>query len=125
MNILVGTSFEQTLKVEKQHLASSLGSGTLDVFGTPAMIALMELAALTAVAPYIPTTSSTVGTELNIKHLKASPLGAVVTAKATVIEADGRRIRFEVKVVDEAGVTIGEGLHERFVVDIERFMAKL
>jgi fluoroacetyl-CoA thioesterase len=124
MTISVGTSLTRTMTVGKVHLASHLGSGGLDVYATPAMIAFMEGTALHAVQPFLPETSSTVGTLVNIKHLKASPLGATITCKATVTETDGRRLVFEVKTYagDEL---IGEGIHERFIVDCEKFLAKV
>jgi len=113
------------MTVENKHLARTLGSGGLDVYGTPAMITFMEETSLNAVQQFLPETSSTVGTVVNVRHLKSSPLGATITCEAVVKEVDGRRINFDVKAFDSAGDLIGEGTHERFVIDIERFMAKL
>jgi fluoroacetyl-CoA thioesterase len=124
MNISVGTSLKRTMIVGEEHLASRVGSGGLDVYATPSMIAFMEGTALKAVQEFLPDTLSTVGTLINVKHVKASPLGATITCEAIVTELDGRRLVYEVKAFDNAGL-IGEGVHERFVVDIERFMAKL
>jgi len=125
MDIPVGTTLTRTMTVGNEHLASRVGSGGLDVYATPSMIAFMEGTALKAVQEYLPETSSTVGTAVNIKHLKASPLGATITCEATVTEVDGRRLVYCVKAFDTVGELIGEGIHERFVVDMERFMAKL
>jgi predicted thioesterase len=124
MEIPVGTSLKRTMTVGKEHLASYLGSGGLDVYATPAMIAFMEGTALHAVQPFLPDTSSTVGTLVSVKHLKASPLGATITCEATVTEIDGRRLVFEVNAYAGEEL-IGEGIHERFVVDCEKFMAKV
>ena len=96
----------------------------MDVFATPAMVALMENAAMLAVKNHLPEGSATVGTQINTSHLKASPLGATITASAELTAVDGRRLTFAVKAWDEKGI-IGEGSHTRFVVDRERFLSKL
>ena len=110
--------------VAPANCASAVGAGGLDVFATPSMVALMENAAMNAVAPFLPEGSTTVGTAMQTSHVKASKMGAMITASARLVEVDGRRLRFEVRAWDEAG-TIGEGEHTRFVVDRERFLAKL
>lgn len=124
MEIPVGTSLKRTMTVGEEHLASRVGSGGLDVYATPAMIAFIEGTALQAAQEFLPETSSTVGTLVNVKHVKASPLGATITSEVTITEVDGRRLVFSVKAFDNAGL-IGEGVHERFVVDCEKFMSKL
>ena len=88
------------------------------------MVALMENAAMRAVAEHLPEGATTVGTEMNCAHLKASKLGATITATAVLKEIDGRKLTFTVGASDEQGM-IGEGVHVRFIVDRERFMAKL
>lgn len=120
----IGLKYESTTVVSAANTAATLGSGDMDVFATPAMVALMENAAMLAVRDYLPEGSATVGTQINTSHLKASPLGASITASAELIEVDGRRLTFAVKAWDEKG-TIGEGTHTRFVVDRERFLSKL
>lgn len=110
--------------VAEENTARVLGSGDLAVFATPAMVALMENAAMTAVAEHLPEGATTVGTEMNCAHLKASKLGATITATAVLKEIDGRKLTFTVGASDEQGM-IGEGVHVRFIVDRERFMAKL
>jgi predicted thioesterase len=123
--ITLGITHQNHFKVEAIHLATHLGSGALPVLATPALIAWMENTAMETVAPFLPFTDTTVGTSIAIKHLKASSLHAEITCHATVTEVEGRRIRFEVKAFDQHQVLIGEGTHERFVVDAQRFMAKL
>ena len=120
----VGLKYESTVVVSPSNTAATLGSGDMDVFATPAMVALMENAAMLAVAAYLPEGSATVGTQMNTSHIKASPLGANITASAELTEVEGRKLTFAVKAWDEKG-TIGEGIHTRFVVDRERFLSKL
>ena len=120
----VGLKYESTVAVSQSNTAATLGSGDMDVFATPAMVALMENAAMLAVAAHLPEGSATVGTQMNTSHVKASPLGATITASAELTEVEGRKLTFAVKAWDEKG-TIGEGVHTRFVVDRERFLSKL
>ena len=120
----IGLTFESTTTVSASNTAATLGSGDMDVFATPAMVALMENAAMKAVAAALPEGSATVGTQMNTSHIKASALGATITASATLIQVEGRKLTFAVKAWDEQG-TIGEGEHTRFVVDRERFLSKL
>ena len=120
----IGLKHESTTVVSAANTAATLGSGDMDVFATPAMVALMENAAMLAVKDHLPEGSATVGTQINTSHLKASPLGATITASAELVEVDGRRLTFAVKAWDEKGI-IGEGTHTRFVVDRERFLSKL
>ncbi|MBQ5390496.1 MAG: thioesterase family protein [Clostridia bacterium] len=119
----VGIKHTVTEIVTKEKTAAQVGSGLLPVYATPAMIALMEKCASECVAPYIEEGKSSVGTMLNVKHLSASPIGMQITCTATLTEIDGRRLVFSLEASDEKG-PIGEGAHERFVIDIERFMAK-
>lgn len=120
----VGLKYESTVVVSPSNTAATLGSGDMDVFATPAMVALMENAAMLAVAAHLPEGSATVGTQMNTSHIKASPLGATITASAELTEVEGRKLTFAVKAWDEKGA-IGEGVHTRFVVDRERFLSKL
>lgn len=116
--------YESVATVGDGNTAVGMGSGDLPVFATPAMAALMENAAMMAVAGHLPAGSTTVGTEIGVSHVKASPVGARITASAELVEVDGRRLVFAVRAWDERG-TIGEGSHTRFVVDRDRFMSKL
>lgn len=120
----IGLRYESRTTVSTANSAKTLGSGDMDVFATPAMVALMENAAMLAVAAELPEDLATVGTQMNTSHIKASPLGAVITASAELTAVDGRKLTFAVKAWDEKGV-IGEGEHTRFVVDRARFLSKL
>ena len=119
-----GLSFTSTMCVVAESTADYIGSGDLAVFATPAMCALMENAAMMAVVPHLEAGQTTVGTALNIEHLRATPIGKTVTATAVLTEVDGRKLSFNIAARDEKGI-IGEGTHTRFVVDRERFMDKL
>ena len=112
-----------TLTVTEKDTAKTFGSGTLDVFATPAMIALMEHTAMTSVAPYLAEDEATVGTELNVKHLSATPIGCQVTCQSELTEIDGRKLTFRVTASDNKGI-IGEGTHQRFIIKTEKFLAK-
>lgn len=109
--------------VTEENTAEALGSGSLAVLATPAMIALMEKTARLSVAPYLEDGQSTVGTLINVKHLSASPVGAKVTCRTELVDIDRRRLVFHVECHDDAGL-IGEGEHERFIIDEARFMSK-
>ena len=119
----VGLTLEQSLIVTEQLTASNLGSGALPVYGTPYMIAFMEGTSRKCVQPYLEEGCGTVGTMVNIKHLAASPIGMKITCRATLIEVDRRRLLFEVKAYDDDGL-IGEGTHERFIINNDKFMEK-
>lgn len=119
-----GLKYQSCVAVSSDNTALRLGSGDMEVFATPAMIALMENAAMNAVAPALEEGTTTVGTMMRSSHVKASAVGATITAEAELISVDGRRLSFAVRAWDEKGV-IGEGEHERFVVDKQRFLAKL
>ena len=99
---------EARTRVSEDNTAIRFGSGSVDVFGTPAMIALMEEAAINAVDSKLPEGYATVGTELNIKHLAATPIGMNVTARAELLEVEGRRLTFRIEAFDELE-KIGEG----------------
>jgi predicted thioesterase len=109
--------------VTDDRTARALGSGGLPVYATPAMIALLEGACIASLDQLLPETHSTVGTALQVKHLAATPVGMTVKAEAQLIEVDGRRLVFTVEAFDEAG-KIGEGVHERFIVENEKFLKK-
>jgi predicted thioesterase len=115
---------EKTETVTADNTAESWGSGGLPVYATPAMIALMEGAAVNAVDKLLPSGWSTVGTALEVKHLSATPPGMEVRAAAELLETEGRRLRFKVEAFD--GVEkIGEGRHDRFIIENERFLKKI
>lgn len=109
--------------VEEENTAIAMGSGMLEVFATPSMIALMEQAASESIQTQLQEGETSVGTLLNVKHLSATPMGKRVRTETELIEVDGRRLVFTVKAYDNAGM-IGEGVHERFIVKAEAFMNK-
>ena len=111
------------LIVTNDKTAATMGSGTLEVFATPAMIALIEETAWKSVMPYMEDKQATVGTKLDICHIAPTPLGMIVKCKTELIEIDGRRLKFKAEVYDEKGL-IGTGTHERFIIDVEKFQAK-
>ncbi|MCH5335137.1 MAG: thioesterase family protein [Alistipes sp.] len=119
-----GLSGTSRTVVSDGNTAAAAGSGDMPVFSTPAMAALMENAAMNAVAHLLPEGSTTVGTRLEIDHIKASAVGAEITATAVLTAIEGRKLTFNVGARDSGGM-IGEGVHVRFVVERERFMSKL
>jgi predicted thioesterase len=121
---LKGLRHTEWLVVLPQDTAAVYGSGALEVFATPAMIALMEKTCLMSVCDKIGEGNTTVGIAVNIKHLKASPVGSTIRCDAELVEVDRLRLVFSVKCFENETL-IGEGIHERFVVDSAKFMAKL
>jgi predicted thioesterase len=121
--LVPGITGQRTIPVTEARTAKVMESGLLPVFATPLMIASMENAASGLAEPYLAPGFSTVGTEVRIKHLSATPVGLTVRARAELTEVDGRRLVFAVSAFDDAG-KIGEGIHERFIVENEKFMAK-
>lgn len=124
MTLQTGLTGEATTVVVHENTAAAVGAGGVEVFGTPMMIALMENAAWRAVAEHLDAGQVTVGTLVNVKHLAATPLGQQVHASAELIEIDRQRLVFKVEAYDEKQ-KIGEGLHERFIVQLERFLQKI
>ncbi|WP_288580143.1 thioesterase family protein [uncultured Veillonella sp.] len=122
--VSAGQTATATVTVTESNIAKTMKSGSLDVFATPAMSALMEEAAQAAVQPYLEEGEGTVGISLSITHEAPTPLGATVTAKATVSAVEGRKITFDIEASDGIGI-IGRGTHERFVINNEKFMAKV
>ncbi|MBI1802271.1 MAG: thioesterase family protein [Chloroflexi bacterium] len=110
--------------VEERHTAAHMVSGMVSVLSTPSMIGFMEEASHRAVAPCLPATQSTVGTVVCIKHLAATPVGMTFRAEAELVEVDRRRLKFKVTAYDEKEL-IGEGEHERFIIDLDRFSSGL
>jgi len=121
--IQAGLSSELTLLVAPEHLASRWGSGTPEVLATPQMIGLMEQAAVRAVDRLLPAGQCTVGSRIDVRHVAATPLGHHVTARATLEKVEGRLLTFRVTAEDSAGV-VGEGVHERTIIDMARFIAR-
>lgn len=120
----IGLTYTSKTVVDDSNTAISMGSGDLEVFATPSMIALMENAAMLAVAQNLPEGSTTVGAMMNSTHVKPTSKGREVTATAVLREIDGRKLTFDVRAEDCEGI-IGEGTHIRYVVDRIKFMSKL
>ena len=123
MEIVVGMKGEASTLVEREDTAAEVGSGSLLVYATPCMVALMEGAACEAIASALSEEQSSVGIALNIEHLSATPVGLEVRAEAEVTAVEGKIITFSLVAYDEAG-KIGEGTHKRCLVSSQRFLDK-
>ena len=119
----VGIRGQKETIVAKQNTAAGIGSGSLEVFSTPIMILLMEESCFMSVSDKLDEGFTTVGISVYVRHLSATPLGMKVEIKSELIKIDGRALTFKVEAYDEKGL-IGEGIHERFIVNNEKFQAK-
>lgn len=124
MEITVGMTGHAATTAEREDTALEVGSGSLLVYATPCMVALMEGAACDAIAEAIPDGKTSVGTELSICHTSATPVGLEVRAEAQVTAIEGNTVTFQVTAFDEAG-KIGEGTHKRAIVTSQRFLEKV
>jgi len=124
MELKIGIENELEIIITPQDTAKSYGSGRLDVFATPAMIALMEKTALQLAAPFLTEGKDTVGTEINVKHIKATAIGQRVQCYAKLKEVDRNKLKFIVEAYDEKGL-IGTGTHNRYIIDIAKFISSL
>lgn len=120
----VGLIGEAIATVTSEDTAKSLGSGSLDVYATPAMTALMESAAVSAVDSRLNDDHASVGIELNVRHLAATPVGERITAMAEITRIDGKRVTLEIRAWDEHEL-IGEGTHTRYIIDADDFMKRV
>ena len=123
MEITVGLKGQAATLVEREDTAQEVGSGSLLVYATPCMVALMEGAACDAIAACLPEDKTSVGTMLNISHLAATPVGLEVRAEAEVTAVEGSKLTFKISAYDEAGL-IGDGTHQRVIVSTQRFLDK-
>lgn len=123
MSLTVGSKGKAETVVTDQNTANAVGSGLVPVFATPYMIALMENAAVNAVQAQLEEGQGTVGTKLDVTHDAATPIGLKVWAEAELTAVEGKKLTFAVKAFDEAG-PIGGGTHERFIITVDRFLAK-
>ena len=123
MSITVGMKGRAETVVTPENTAAAVGSGLVPVFATPAMIALMENAAVNAVQSALEEGQGTVGTLLNVTHDAATPVGMKVWAEAEITAVEGRKLTYTVAAFDEAG-PIGKGIHQRFIIQADRFLAK-
>lgn len=121
--IEIGVKGHQETVVDSSNVAVNVGSGLVKVFATAMMIALMEKAATLSIQPLLPDGQGSVGIHVNVSHCSATPIGMKVWADSEVIAVDRRKITFSVKAYDEKGL-IGEGIHERFIIDVDKFMSK-
>ena len=119
----IGLTKDVTLTVQNIHTAKSFGSGSVDVLSTPQLIALMENAAMEAVSQHLEEGFATVGTKISVEHISATPLGMNVTAKASLVNIENRKLSFEISAFDEAE-KIAFGTHERFIIHEEKFVNK-
>ncbi|MCD8036361.1 MAG: thioesterase family protein [Clostridiales bacterium] len=119
----IGIKGKQEMTVTDENSALAMGSGTLKVFATPSMAALMEKTAWMSVAPYLEEGQCTVGTKLNLSHVASTPIGMKVFCESELTAVDGRKLTFSITVNDEAGL-IGKCDHERFIVEDEKFQKK-
>ena len=124
MELVEGIKGIKKIKVEDKDTAARYGSGLIEVFATPAMIGLMETTAQLSVQEYLPKGMITLGIEVNVKHLKATPVGMNVSCETILTKIEGKKLTFEVKATDEVG-EIGNGTHIRYIVDAAKFMEKL
>ena len=124
MDIIIGMKGEASTLVEKEDTAAEVGSGSLLVYATPCMVALMEGAACEAIDGALNADQTSVGTELAIAHISATPVGLEVRAEAEVIAVEGKIVTFQVTAYDEAG-KIGEGTHKRAIITTQRFLDKV
>ena len=123
MNIHVGDEIELTEEVVPENTAEKWGSGSLPVYATPAMISLIEQSAVNLLAGKLDEGQTTVGTNLNIAHVSATPVGGTIKCHCSLTEIDRKRLVFHVEVTDNKG-RVGIGTHERFIVASEPFMEK-
>lgn len=123
-NFKEGTSITKEGKVTENDTALKMGSGDLEVYATPSMIALMENTAKSLVIDELPIGYTTVGIEMNVKHIKASPIGANIKCNAVLIKVDGKKLFFDVEANDDQGI-IGNGSHVRYVVNSSEFIKRI
>ena len=121
---MLGTKGHTERLVTSDVTADKIGSGLAKVFATPMMIALVEQTCYESVTPFLEVGQSTVGTHVNVSHCAATPIGMKVWCDSELVEVDRRRLVFNVKVYDECGL-IGEGQHERFIIDNAKFRSKI
>lgn len=124
INIPQGQKGEKEVLVNETNTAKAYGSGLIDVFATPAMIALMENTAHSSIQEFLPQGMVTVGIEINAKHIKATPIGKTVKCNSYLEKVDGKRLYFTIEAFDQEG-KIGEANHIRYIVDALKFVEKL
>lgn len=123
-NVHEGTKGIIEMVVADEHSAAKVGSGLVDVFATPAMVALMENTAQTSIKDNLPDGYATVGIEINVKHIKATPIGMKVRCESILKKVEGKKLTFEVEAYDEVA-KIGEATHIRYIVEKEQFIKRI
>ena len=125
LNIMeTGLTHTSTMEVSADKTAASVGSGDMPVLATPMMMALMENAAMLAVAPHLAEGETTVGGQIESSHLAPTAVGNTITATATLVKAEGRKLFFEIEA-HEGDKLLGKGTHLRFIVNREKFLGKM
>ena len=122
-NVHPGMTAEKSDQVTEDNTAIKYGSGGVAVYATPAMVGLMEGACLQAVDPHLPAGLATVGAQLDVKHLAATPVGMTVRATATLTAVAGKKLTFTMEAFDD-NEKIGEGTHQRYIIDLAKFLQK-
>lgn len=122
-NLKLGLIGQAIINVTEENTAIKFGSGSVKVFATPAMVGLMEKAAINAVDNLLPDGFATVGTHIDVRHLSATPLGMIIIAKAELIEIDGKKLKFKIEAFDEIE-KIGEGIHSRYIIKLQDFLER-
>lgn len=120
-NLKTGLSGQAIANVTEENTALKFGSGSIKVFATPAMIGLMEKAAINTIDNLLPEGYASVGTYIEVKHIAASPIGMIIMAKAELVEINGKKLKLKVEAYDEVE-KIGEGIHYRYIVKLEDFL---
>lgn len=123
-NLVEGTKGTQEMVVTEEQSAAKVGSGLIDVFATPALVALMENTAQLSISGSLPEGYATVGMEIDVKHIKATPIGMKVRCNSVLKKVDGKKLLFEVEAYDEVG-KIGEAIHWRYIIEKDKFMKKI
>ena len=123
-NLPIGVKNTIEITVSSNDTAAKYGSGLIEVFATPAMVGLTENTAQSSVGKLLPEGFITLGTEINVQHLKATPVGMKVKCESVLIKSDNKKLSFEVTAWDEQAI-IGKGTHERYIVEAKKFMEKL
>ena len=124
MSLRIGLTGQAAVTVDQKNTAAALGSGAVPAFATPALVALMERAAMNAIRDHLEDGQESVGTLVNVRHTSPTPVGKRVKAEAVLTAIDGRKLVFSVKAEDASG-SVGEGTHERVLIDREQFIWKL
>ncbi len=120
----IGVSLSKVFRVDREHSAKHIGSGEVEVLSTPSMILFMEMVSLELAQRYLPQNLTTVGTRVDVKHLNPAPVGAEIMVESKLVKQEGRKLTFEVRARWK-DLVVGEGIHERYIVDKQKFVEKV